>query len=253
MENEVIKHEEYEIANQEELNNSPHGLISQALAQNANIETIERLMALQERWEQNQARKAFFTALTNFQSDLPEIKREKKVKYKTKDGGEVDYDYAPLPKIIETIKPFMKKYGLSYRWEFEENGKIKGTCILTHKDGHSERCTMEAGKDTSGKKNDIQSIGSTRSYLQRYTLIGALGIGTAQKDDDGQSSKSGEPEKIPEPKEKINWSKLIKNCESIKELTAVWGRMSELEQKEHKKTFTEIKENIETESKKQKK
>ena len=40
--------------------------------------------------------------------------------------------------------------------------------------------------DTSGKKNEIQSRGSTITYLQRYTLIGALGLTTADEDIDAR-------------------------------------------------------------------
>src|SRR5690606_5500273 len=40
--------------------------------------------------------------------------------------------------------------------------------------------------DSSGSKNAIQAIGSTLTYLQRYTLIQALGL-AASDDDDGQT------------------------------------------------------------------
>ena len=45
---------------------------------------------------------------------------------------------------------------------------------------------MSAPADSSGSKNPVQQIGSTMTYLQRYTLIGALGLTTADKDDDGR-------------------------------------------------------------------
>ena len=165
--------------------NSPHSLISQALAQGSGIETLERLMDLQERYDKAQAKKSFLEAMSNFQSAIPELKKKKTVNYPSKAGGSVKYNYAPLSSIIKEIQPHLKDFGLSYRWEFEENELIKCQCILSHIDGHSETSTMQAGKDTTGNKNDIQSIGSTRQYLQRYTLIAALGLSTAENDDDG--------------------------------------------------------------------
>lgn len=237
---------------QELQSNSPHSLISQALAQGAGIDTLERLMALQEKWEKNQARKAFFAALSKFQADLPEIKKTKKVNYNTKSDGTVQYNYSDLATIVKAIKPYQEKYGLSYRWEFVENGNIKCTCIVSHVDGHSETTSMEAGKDTSGKKNEIQSIGSTRQYLQRYTLIAGLGLSTAEDDNDGKTSKAGSKEWIPEPKKKVDWKKLIKNCETFEELSACWERMTEKEKEAHKDDFTKIKENIMDAEKKEK-
>jgi uncharacterized protein (DUF3820 family) len=55
--------------------------------------------------------------------------------------------------------------------------------------GHSESTTLSAAKDGSGNKNDIQARGSAATYLQRYTLIGALGLTTANEDVDGAGTK----------------------------------------------------------------
>ena len=68
------------------------------------------------------------------------------------------------------------------------NEPVSVTCIIAHRDGHSEENTLSAGRDDSGKKNSIQSIGSTITYLQRYTLKSALGL-AASADDDGRSSE----------------------------------------------------------------
>jgi hypothetical protein len=223
---------------------SPQGLISQALAQNLPVETLERLMDLADRWEAKQAKSAFLKAMSVFQGKVPSI-------LKTKKGH--NNEYAPLPKITKTIQPLLEECGLSYRWSFDDvEGQIKCTCIVSHVDGHSITDCMTAEKDTSGNKSNIHAIGSTRTYLQRYTLIGALGLSTVDKDDDGNKSTSGKKEDIPEPKEKVDWSKLIKNCESIKDLKAIWARMSESEQGEHRESFNKIKSNIESATKKEK-
>src|SRR6185503_4639414 len=41
--------------------------------------------------------------------------------------------------------------------------------------------------DASGSKNAIQAIGSTLTYLQRYSLVQALGLAAAE-DDDGKNA-----------------------------------------------------------------
>ena len=48
------------------------------------------------------------------------------------------------------------------------------TCVVSHRLGHSEENTLTAGRDESGNKNNIQAVGSTITYLQRYTLKAAL-------------------------------------------------------------------------------
>lgn len=166
---------------------SPSSLIAQAVQNGASIETLERLMALEERWQKNVAQKSFFETLSTFQTKCPELRKSKKVKFETKTGGSTEYSYAPLADIDRQIKPLMSDLGFSKRWEINDNAnKIKVTCIITHKDGHSERTTMEAEADTTGAKNAIQARGSAIEYMKRYTLLGSLGITTADSDIDGR-------------------------------------------------------------------
>jgi hypothetical protein len=81
----------------------------------------------------------------------------------------------------------MSKHGLSHSWDVRQEGtRIVVTCRLSHELGHSETVTMEGLADQSGNKNSIQQLGSTVSYLQRYTLKAILGL--ASVDDDGQQA-----------------------------------------------------------------
>ncbi len=160
-------------------------LLSLAIQQGANIETLEKLMALQERYQANKARASFFDALSRFQQVCPSIVKEKKVLYKT-DKGQTSYNFAPLSLIVEKIKAPLSECGLTYRWEIKDLGdKLEVTCIITHREGHSEKTTMSASADSSGGKNAIQARGSSITYLERYTLTGALGISSGEADQDG--------------------------------------------------------------------
>lgn len=175
---------------------NPMSLLEIAIQKNTDIDKLEKLMALQERWEKEQSRKAFLRALGYFQSICPIIPKKATVKF----NGKVQYIFADLATIIKTIKEALKKSKLSYRWETDDTGDdIKITCVLGHVDGHEERNTLSAKEDTTGSKNGIQARGSTRSYLHRYSLIGSLGIGTADTDDDGKSAGNiPKVEKLPE-------------------------------------------------------
>lgn len=171
---------------QEIVKQTPHDLLSQAIEKGLDVEALGKLMDLQERWQANQARKLFFEAFTEFQAKCPDIRKTKEVRFKESDI-KPQYHYAPLADITRQIGPMLKANQLSYRWEITDNSEeIKVTCLVSHVDGHTERTTMSAKADTSGSKNAIQARGSAIEYLKRYTLIGALGISTADSDIDGR-------------------------------------------------------------------
>jgi hypothetical protein len=161
---------------------TPDMLLQMAVDKNLDIDKLAKLMDLQRSWEADKARKAFFQALSEFQSKCPVLIKTKQVSF-----NQTKYKYTPLSDITEQIKGLLGEVGLTYRWENStEDVKFKTTCIITHKDGHSESTSMSAAADNSGGKNSIQAIGSTITYLQRYTLIGALGISSADEDVDGK-------------------------------------------------------------------
>lgn len=175
----------------------PMALLAMAVQQgNLPIETLERLMALQERWQKQQAEQAFFLALAKFQAVVPRLTKTKLVRFQT-DKGVVEYHYCPLSDIDEQIKPAMLECQLTKRWEIKDEGEsITVTCIITHALGHSEATMMTGAPDASGRKNPIQQRASTVSFLQRYTIIGALGLATADEDIDARLAGGNGSEKI---------------------------------------------------------
>lgn len=186
-------------------------MLERALASGATPEVLERLLALQERWQANQAKLAFSSALASVRADLPPIIKNKTVDYSTS-RGRTHYKHEDLSEIVDAIAPVLAKHGLSFRWRTaSEKGRVAVTCILNHNEGHSEETTLSAPEDDSGGKNAIQAIGSAVTYLQRYTVKAALGI-AASHDDDGKnaptpaskpaSNRSTMPQDAPQPKTK---------------------------------------------------
>lgn len=160
---------------------TPPMILRLAVESGANVETLARLMELQERWEANEARKAFVKALAAFKTNPPRIEKSKEVTYK-----EVRYKYAPLDECAGIIGKALAEHGLSFRWDTRQvEGRISVTCVLQHEQGHSERVTLDGTPDNSGSKNSIQAIGSTVTYLERYTLLAITGLATANDDTDG--------------------------------------------------------------------
>jgi len=164
---------------------TPSDLLRIAVEGGADIDKLERLMELQQRWEANEARKAFVVAMAAFKREPVEIYKRKEVGYKTKDGDFVGYKHAELSDVTDAIAPAMARHGLSFDWDIHQgNGSITVDCVVTHVMGHSKKVTMTGAPDTSGKKNAIQQTASTITYLQRYTLLAATGMSTKGEDDD---------------------------------------------------------------------
>jgi hypothetical protein len=170
---------------------TPMALIEKAMQSDTSIERMEQLFNLQLRWEENEAKKAYHQAVALFKSEAIDIIKNKRVSFKT-DKGTTEYNHAELGQVVNTVAPFLSKYGLSHHWEYSQtDAKIKVTCFLTHDKGYEKSTSLEASADTSGGKNSIQAIGSTTSYLERYTFLAMTGLASREQDDDGRGAGKG--------------------------------------------------------------
>lgn len=158
---------------------TPVDMLSMAVERGANIEVMTKLMDLRDRWEAGQARKAFDEAVASAKAQIPTIAKNRE--------GHNNKRYADFAAIARVVDPIIGQFGLSYRFRTTQTDRINVTCILSHKSGHAEETTLSGPADTSGSKNAIQAIGSTLTYLQRYTLVQALGLAASEDDDGGKS------------------------------------------------------------------
>ena len=167
---------------------TPMDMLDRAVATGAPIETLEKLLSLQERWEANQARKAFDDAMAAAKAEIPVIFKSRVVDF-TSAKGRTHYRYEDLAEIAKTVNPILGKHGLSYRFRTSSavNEPVSVTCVVSHRLGYFEENTLTGPRDDSGNKNSLQQVGSTLTYLQRMTLKAALGL-AASDDDDGKNS-----------------------------------------------------------------
>lgn len=168
-------------------NPSPAEMIKLAVTGGADLDKLEKLLILQERWEANEARKAYHIAMADFKVNPPKIDKDKQVSF-----GNTKYNHASLANVTEKVNAELSKHGLSASWIIKQNGSIAVTCKITHIKGYSEETTILAPADSSGSKNSIQAIGSTITYLERYTLLALTGLATYDMDDDAQSAGNSE-------------------------------------------------------------
>jgi len=166
---------------------TPMQMLQIAVERGADMAQLEKLMELQERWQANQARKAFDEAIAAAKAKIKPIVKKREVDFTTA-KGRTNYQYEDLAMIASEVDPILSEFGLSYRYRARQDGnKVSVTCVIAHREGHSEETTLTALNDESGNKNSIQAIGSAVTYLQRYTLKLALGLAAA-KDDDAQKA-----------------------------------------------------------------
>ena len=203
---------------------TPMQMLQIAVQQNADLDKMQKLMDLQERWEANEARKAFVSALNAFKADAPKIVKSKQVRFTTTKGV-TEYKHALGGVASEVIGEALAKVGISHRWDVSQpdGGRIEVTCILTHAMGHSERVSLKASPDDSGGKNTIQAVGSAVSYLQRYTLFAATGLVPKDADDDGAG---GGAVHAMTPAAREDFEARIGLAESKRELEALWQEIA---------------------------
>jgi hypothetical protein len=148
-------------------------------------EEIEKMMTIIERQDDRQAEKAFVSSLAEFKENPPVITRDKKnLQYNSK--------YCSLENLVYCVASRLSECGLSHRWDIAQEGQaITVKCSLTHSMGHSVFVEMSAPPDVSGKKNPIQQMKSTITYLKAVTLESILGVAStdANHSDDGNGFK----------------------------------------------------------------
>jgi len=197
---------------------TPADLLRIAVAQNADLDKLAKLMDLQERWEKNQARKAFVAAINAFKASPPDIVKNTTASFQTKKGDTVKWDYASLDHICDAVIAALSEHGISHEWRFEQTASdlIRVTCVLTHDLGHSRETSLAGPPDFSGEKSPIHAIYSTVSHLERYTLLGAVGLA------------AGEPQEEFAPPEMSAGNRTRENCallanaENLEQLQAIF-------------------------------
>lgn len=177
--------------------NAPQSsLIELALREKVPVEVLRDLVALQQQVTARAARIAFFEALHKFKSEIGPVPKTKAIVVDSDGVKRTRSRYAPLDVIAEHIREPLHKNGLMYHWtSVVEGADVEIRCHVTHVEGHSEVASFRfQTKDAAAPKmNGVQIAGSARTYGERYSLIQALGLTTADVDDDGEGAGGGEP------------------------------------------------------------
>lgn len=169
-------------------------IVAAASDPNVDVQKLEKLIDMQERWQRLQAESEFNQAFSVMQGELPTVVE--------KGRGDKQMAYAPIEDVMEAVRPVLQKHGFSVshqtEWPQDRKGTVRIVGILSHRLGHSRTSVFESQADNSGSKNAIQALGSTITYGRRYTLNDLLGIVSRRGEDNDGATHRNEAAKEPE-------------------------------------------------------
>lgn len=161
-------------------------LLSLALQNNAAIDVIERLAALQEKQLARQAESAFNAAMTSAQGEVSRIAPNKT-------NSDTNSRWATYDKMDAEIRPVYLRHGFSLSFTTAECPKPETeriVCYVSHKDGHTRIYQKDIPADGKGAKGGgvmtrVQASGAASSYGMRYLLRMIFNIAIGEEDKDG--------------------------------------------------------------------
>jgi hypothetical protein len=153
---------------------------------NADVDKLEKMMALREREINRQAEASYNEALAKCQSEIGTISRDA-------ENTQTRSKYATFEQIDHICRPVYTKHGFALQWDTGEapEGYVNVVGILTHSDGHSKTFSTTMPLDLAGIKGQVNKTGihahqSTITYARRNLEVMIFNVAT--QDDDGNAA-----------------------------------------------------------------
>jgi hypothetical protein len=103
--------------------------------------------------------------------------------------------YATLASVVDAVRLPLSRNGIAYTQQCAVDGRtVRVETVLLHGSGERLGCGLMSAE---AKDGGPQAIGSTLTYLRRYSLMAAVGI--APEDDDGESGEQRQAQAAPAP------------------------------------------------------
>lgn len=165
--------------------NMLQGIMALARDPAVRVDVIHQLVAMQERMEDRQAKREFNTALHAAQAEVPRVKKGGTVSLGAGKGG---YAFARREDIDDVLREVMVRHGFSITFSRVTRGEGGGLIVygtLKHIGGHEETDEFPLPIDSGPGRNNLQALGSTDKYAQRYILEGFFNLVREGADNDG--------------------------------------------------------------------
>lgn len=209
------------------------------------IERLERLMAMDERYRQMQERERQRAAELAFRRDFAALAGENITVPKTKHvdrGRGGSFEQAEYHVVSDMLKPALSRHGFGFRHDQKFGARrwmtdgvesdvpwVWVTCYLEHRDGHSEKLELEGPPGDLSVNTPTQNMQSTASYLKRQSLLAITGTATGGEDDENRLRPRGNPQQTdaaPEANESLLDAGRDAAMNGMKALTAWWGALT---------------------------
>lgn len=216
-------------------------VVEYAIKNGAPVSEVRELVELQVRMDQHRllmlkeqneidrqdraeaAARAFATAMAGFKAESVKVIRNRDIT----DGPLKGKKYADLFSVVDAATQALSKHGLSATWRTvsDERDWITIACCIKHVDGHSEETQFGGPIDTGPGRNAIQARKSTVTYLERITMLLALGLAEQDADDDGAGGPKIGDSVTPEAlaiEARDGWIAAINECKSEVGVKNTW-------------------------------
>lgn len=165
--------------------------VIQNAAQNpqADIEKMERLMAMYERVEAKRAEAEFSASLSKVQSELRQVATDA-------NNPQTRSRYATYSALDKAARPIYTSHGFSLSFDTGNDAPpdhVRVVCYVGHVGGHSRAYHVDMPADGKGAKGgDVMTkthaVGAGMSYGMRYLLKMIFNIAIGEDDDDGNGA-----------------------------------------------------------------
>ena len=166
---------------------TPMALMQLAIEKGAGVGELERLVALQERYEAIQAKRLYVQAMAACQAAMPVIVRNATNNHTNK-------KYVNLEGIVRQARPVYMAHGFSLSFNTTDcpiQGYMRCVCLCSHTGGHTESFQIDLAIDGTGAKGGsnmtaLQGAGSTMSYAERYLTQKIFNLVISDADEEGK-------------------------------------------------------------------
>lgn len=165
------------------------------------------------------------------------------------------YNFRNIEVMLSELKPLLNKLGLiiTFNEEFINDGFLKSTVTLIDtEDGESASTNSICAIDSEVKgMSNSQATGCALTYSRKYSLQALLAIDDGKSDPDSMNGDNFSKPQIPQNKSLTTTEKVsdilqqISECNTIEDLTDLWGKLKNWTKNETIKTaFTTKKQMI---------
>ena len=228
---------------------TPADLIQLAMQSgDKDIDRLERLMQMDERYREAQERDRKRQAELAFWRDFAAFRGENIIVPKTKyvdrgKGG--SFTQAEYHVAAELLSPALAKHGFSFRHDMKFGARrwmtdgvendapwVYVTCYLTHRDGHIEKLDLEGPPGELSVNTPVQNMQVTGSFLKRQSLLAITGTATGGEDDEGamrqprRATHARGNEPAGDEYARLKAEGEGKSTEGMKALTDWWGKLT---------------------------